>query len=242
MPDWNPEPIWKGEEAFIIGGGPSLRGFDWSLLIDEHTVGCNNAFRLGPEVCKIVVFCDKKFILGEQGRPREGFYDMLSVFPNSVITNDTQLRYRPEKWILWMQRRPVGLHHDALGYNANTGAAAINVAILLGATTIYLLGFDMHLDPQRRPNWHDHQIDKPSEEVYVRMLAAFGHVSKDLRQKFPGYTVINVTDDSDLQIFSKVGTKEFWDKRKEQRQCKIQSNGGSQQQCGQPQSQLSLVC
>jgi hypothetical protein len=214
MPEWMPEPIWEGQEAFVIGGGPSLRGFDWSLLRDENTVGCNNAFRLGPDICKICFFADRKFIFSGPNKPRKGFYDELAKFPNPVVTNDTQLKTRPEPWIKWMPRKPKGLHRDAIGYNANSGACAINLALLLGAKTIYLLGIDMHLDDKGQSNYHEHLIDKPSREVYHRMLGSFGHVSKDLLAKFPECKVINVNKNSALRVFAKVDPDVFWKERK----------------------------
>ena len=214
MPEWKPEPIWKGEEAFVIGGGTSLRGFDWSSLKDENTIGCNNAFRLGPDICDVCVFVDRKFIFSGPNQLRKGYYDELAKFPNPVVTNDTQLKTRPEPWIKWMPRRPKGLHLDALGFNANCGATAINLALLFGAKTIYLLGIDMHLDKDGHPNWHAHQIDKPSKEVYERMLATFGHVSKDLAVKFPGCKVFNVNKNSNLMVFPKLDPDVFWAGRK----------------------------
>jgi len=215
MPEWKPEPIWKGEDAFIIGGGTSLREFDWDLLRDENTIGCNSAFRLGVEICKICVFVDRKWLFDAPNHPRKGYHDELAKFPGLVITNDTQLKGRPEPWINWMQRRPRGLHHDSLGYNANCGATAINVALLLGATTIYLLGIDMHLDDNKKPNWHNYVIDKASKDVYARMLAAFGHVSKDLALKFPDCKVLNINKDSALRLFPILDPDIFWAERKE---------------------------
>jgi len=208
---WNPEPIWQGQDAFIIGGGPSLRNFDWELLRDENTIGCNNAFRLGPEICKVCVFVDRKFLYDGK-KPRVGVYEELAKFTGPVVTNCNQLIGCNEPWIKIMQRQTRGLHRDALGYNASSGATAINLALLFGANNIYLLGFDMHLDDNNNPNWHNFQIDKPSKDVYARMLVAFGYVNRDLKEKFPNCSVVNVTDDSSLIVFPKIGTKEFWAK------------------------------
>lgn len=216
MPEWKPELIWKNQDVFIIGGGTSLQTFDWSLLKNEKTIGCNNAFRLGTDICDVCVFVDRKFIFDAPNHPRSGFYDKLAEYgkTNLVVTNDTQLKTRKEPWINWMLRRPRGLHYDALGYNANCGAVAINVALLMGAATIYLLGIDMHLGENKRPNWHSHIIDKPSEEVYGRMLASFGWVKKDLELKFPGRRVFNVNANSNLQIFPKLDPEIFWAERR----------------------------
>jgi len=213
---WKPELIWQGKEAFIIGGGPSLREFDWDLLREENTIGCNNAFRLGPEICKVCVFVDYKFLFNGP-KPRDGTYEQLAKYAESgglVVTNNNQLIGRKELWLKMMKRQTRGLHLDALGFNSSAGATAVNLALLFGAVQIYLLGFDMHLDSKGKPNWHDHQIDKPNNEVYSRMLLAFGYVARDLKTKFPNVSVINVTDDSALTSFPKVKTKDFWDERK----------------------------
>jgi len=213
MPRWEPKPIWAGRDCFIVGGGPSLRGFDFSLLRAERAIGCNNAFRLGPDICDYCVFVDRKFIIGPDGKPRSGFYDGLAEFGNPVITSEPRLRDRPERWLYWYPRKARGLHRDARGYNYNCGATAINAALLLGATTVYLLGFDMHLGDRGEPNWHSHLIDRPSPNVYFRMLAAFAHVKRDLVEKFPGCRVVNVNDDSALKCFPTVGTAQFWAER-----------------------------
>lgn len=217
MPEWKPTPIWDGQDVFIIGGGTSLRDFDWPRLHDENTIGCNNAFRLGPKVCKVCIFVDRKFILEVNKRPRFGFYHELEQYgqTNLVVTNDTQLKnYSMDKpWLKWMPRKPKGLFHDALGYNANCCGAAINLALLMGAKTIYLLGIDMHLGPDKKPNWHNHVIDKASEEVYIRMLATFGYVLKDLSTKFSGCKIYNINKDSNLKLFPILDPDIFWANR-----------------------------
>jgi len=213
MTAWIPKPIWQGKDVFIIGGGSSLRGFDWSLLKKEHTIGCNQAFRLGPEVCDICIFCDKKFILKDRD-PRRGFYDELAKFPNPVVTNNNQLVKYKITWLKHMPRKVRGLGTDSLGYNKNTGAAAINLALILGASTIYLLGFDMHLDTTGRPNWHDRLLDKANEKTYKGMIKGFDNLHKDLEIVFPGRKIFNVTNKSDLNIFPKINFDTFWKERR----------------------------
>ena len=36
-----PEKAWAGHPAFIIGGGTSLQGFDFTRLAGEFTIGIN---------------------------------------------------------------------------------------------------------------------------------------------------------------------------------------------------------
>ena len=47
----------ENQEVFIIGGGPSLKGFDFARLKDKTCVAVNLSFRYVPWA-KLVVFLD----------------------------------------------------------------------------------------------------------------------------------------------------------------------------------------
>jgi len=205
MPKWIPEKVWEGQDVFIIGGGNSLEHFDWNLLKAENTIGCNDAFQHGKEICKICVFGDVRWFTT--------FEQELALYKGVVFTNSQQLQKTKLPWLWTMPRKGSGLHEDALGWNANTGAEAINLALLLGAKRIFLLGFDMHLSKDGKSNWHRNRLDKPNENIYSKFLRGFVALSKDLPKKFPGVEIINVTDDSGLNLFPKIGIEEFWKER-----------------------------
>jgi len=208
MPQWRPMPEWAGSSAFIIGGGPSLKTFDWNLLESEMTIGCNDAFKLGVDICKICIFGDVKwFRIHKQD---------LEIYHNNkgvVFTNSTQLQRSRIPWLWLMPRKFYGLHTEALGWNSNTGAVAVNLALILGASPIYLLGFDMHESKEGKPNWHEHRIEKHNGEVYNKFLKGFDRVAIDLKKKFPSQEVINVTKDSALDVFPKMDSDKFWERR-----------------------------
>ncbi len=205
MPKWIPEKKWDGQEAFIIGGGDSLKTFDWNLLKPLLTIGCNDAFIYGFEICKLCVFGDRKWFKKHRLA--------LEKYKGVVFTNVTQLFNTNIPWVWTMDRGSKGLHHDALGWNYSTGAVALNLALLLGAIKIYLIGFDMQLGEKGNANWHDNSLDKPDADVYNKFITGFKRISKDLI-KFPGAEVFNVTDNSLLDVFPKIGVKEFWENRK----------------------------
>lgn len=206
MPRWIPEEIWKNQDVFIIGGGHSLEHFDWKLLENENTIGCNDAFKHGKEICKVCIFGDIKWFAS--------FERDLSRYKGTVFTNCLQLQKTKLPWLWTMPRKGSGLYEDALGWNGNTGAEAINLALLLGAKRVYLLGFDMHLSKDGKSNWHHNRLNKPDKDVYTKFLKGFKKLVIDLGKKFPGVQIINVTDDSDLNLFSKIGVDEFWKERK----------------------------
>jgi len=205
MPRWKPEPKWQGQDVFVIGGGASLKSFDWNLLKPELTVGCNTAFMLGPEICKACLIGDFKCF--------DKFQKELAQYSGAIFSNAPELSNSKVPWLCIVPRKQIGLHTDALGWNGNTGASAINLALLLGAKRVFLLGFDMKLSGQGEHNWHDRRIDKTGAEVYDRFLNNFGYVAADLPTKFPGCEVINVTKDSSLGMFPKVDADEFWKER-----------------------------
>ena len=205
MPHWQVTESWKGQDVFIIGGGTSLKGFDWKLLENECTIGCNTAFTLGEKICEICVFGDYKWF--------HKYQNELQNYKGILFTNLGQLRNTRLNWLWTMPRKGKGLGTNALGWNRNTGALAINLALVLGAQRVFLLGFDMHLSGDGKSNWHNRLINRPSKTVYEKFIEAFTRVSIDLKKVFPGREIINVTDDSDLDIFPKVGCKEFWKER-----------------------------
>ena len=198
MSYWDPQAIWEGEDCYIIGGGPSLKTFDWELLRGRNTIGCNSSFLLGVDFCEVCVFGDAKFWRAHSER--------LKYYGGLVVTNLPALASEETPpWVKVMKRRARGLHTDALGWNANTGALAINLALLLGASRIFLLGFDMKLGEEGEVNWYEQHLDKPNPRSYKRFTKGFGWVAMDLRRKFPDRQVFNVTDDSDLKRFPLVG-------------------------------------
>lgn len=206
MPFWTPEQIWKDQDVFIIGGGKSLFSFDWSLLKNEFTIGCNDAYILGADVCKLCIFGDMKWF---NIHKKDLFHYKGVLFSNSPAMCQKKL-----SWVWTMERTSTGLYKDSLGWNFNTGASAVNLALLLGAKNIFLLGFDMHLSKDGKSNWHDNNIDKPNEEIYFKFLDGFDKLAADLPRKFPGVKVFNVTDDSSLNLFPKLEVDKFWNCRK----------------------------
>jgi hypothetical protein len=212
MPIWNPEPIWKDQDVFIIGGGNSLRvdAFNWNLLVPEFTVGCNDAYLLGADICKVCVFGDLSWFNSHK--------DKLASYEGRVFTNDSHLYgVKAYPWLWTMKRTPQGLHTDALGWNENTGAVAINLALLLGTKRIFLLGYDMKRI-QGKANWHDDNVRPAATKphIYEGFARSFRYVVRDWKAKFSDREIVNVTRDSALppSAFPWVDPDVFWKERK----------------------------
>ncbi len=100
-----------------------------------------------------------------------------------------------------MDRRDYGLHRDALGFGHNSGCGAINLALLLGARRVYLLGYDCKLGADGRSNWHPHTVDAPNSEVYPQFLEGFAAIARTLPVVFPGAEILNCTEGSAIPFF-----------------------------------------
>lgn len=199
---WEPQPLWAGKEAFIIGGGSSLRTFDWNLIKGKLTIGCNAAYLLGEDVCRVCIFGDMSFFRAHEAG--------LRAFKGPIFTNLKQHHRDNISWLYTLERRNRGLHSQALGWNQNTGAMAINLALILGAKKIVLLGFDMKIQGVQS-NWHDHYGAKNKPPTYMKFRLAFREVVEDWKAKFADREIINVNDDSDLEGFPKVPLKTFFE-------------------------------
>lgn len=199
MPKWDPSSEWEGEDAYIVGGGPSLAHFNWGLIRGKNTIGCNSAYILGVDIVKIVIFADylwwKK--IGEKGTEKYG---------GRVVGCSDRLKTETCPWLLTMDRHPTAVLSSGrtLSYAGNTGSLALNLALILGARRVFLLGFDMKLGAEKKPNWHTLRYEGSSPEVYHRFVNEFRWVADSFPKVFPGREIWNVTDDSDLPYFPKV--------------------------------------
>lgn len=197
---WIPSEWWKGKDAFVIGGGPSLRDFNWDLLRPVLTVGCNDAYLLGPSICTVCVFGDLKWYRTHMRA--------LEKFENTVFTNQPSLHEGSPQWLMTLPRHRLGLHRSALSWGGNTGCSAINLALILGASRVFLLGFDLRVK-ESKTNWHDQNISKPNATSYVRFREGFKAIADDLPKVYPGRQVINLTPDSALEVFPKGNIEDY---------------------------------
>ena len=194
MSHFVPDQRFKGQDVYIIGGGPSLNGFKWDKLLNKNTIGCNSAFRLGSRVCGICFFSDYAWF--------EEFYKELKNYKGTLITHYPKYKDAPEDWLYWMPRgTSKGLYADRLSYCGNTGCGAINLALLLGAQRVFLLGIDCKAGKDNKQNWHPWQIEELKPSVYAKHLKGFELLAEALPEVFPGREVINLTEGSAIPFF-----------------------------------------
>ncbi len=179
---------WHGKDAFIVGGGASLKGFDFEWLLNRAMIGINDAFRLG-KVCSRMMFGDDKYWRATKWELEEYAKQGGIVYSISPMTTPNTL-----PWIHQLTRGGNGLSDNpaVIGWNHNTGAAGLNLALLLGARRVFLLGFDM-TDIGGATHWHNRRPGPTHKSSFDRFLNGFAIIVKSMG-KFPGREVFNVTN------------------------------------------------
>lgn len=193
-----PLPNWEGRVVYVIGGGPSLEGFDFTVLKDKRTIGCNHAFRLGSSICKVLCFGDDDSFWSTN-------HQELCQSGIPVVTNLPSLRWgykekgEPNRihpssidWLHWFPRVKHGLSNgEGLCWNYNTGAMAIHLALKLGAHLVCLLGFD--LCPRGgKNNWHEYGPSPRTSDVYQRHKEGLRSLAKALPVAYPRRAVVQL--------------------------------------------------
>lgn len=200
FPHYLKDGSWKGRRCFILGGGPSLKEIDLSRLRGELTIGINRALEL----------IDPTMIFSMDAR----FYGWLMA---GEFGSEVTRKYRKSAaWKIWMdthgylfgpevQTIPCPLQaanlsvETGIARGTNSGLLALKVALALGASPIYLMGFDMHHEGGRQKWWHDGYKIVQKDEVYscfLQEMEAFSHISER-----NGARIINVNPDSAVQCF-----------------------------------------
>lgn len=194
---WRAVKIWPNSTVYIIGGGPSLKDFDLSLLKKKRTIGVNNAYKLADWI-DVCWFGDSTWY--------DDHHEALDEWPGLKIHCCNRHENRPGTKRL-LRGQPLGIdpRPTHVAWNNNSGSSAINLAVHLGAKRIILLGFDMKFGEYGQNNWHnDHPKprDPKNWDPYPKFLQPFPIIKQDAEKM--GITILNATPGSALDIFPMV--------------------------------------
>ena len=197
--------VWKDETVFIIGGGPSLIGFDFTPIHERKVIGVNNSYRFGDWV-DVCWFGDLKWFHWHQKELRQSFKGI-------VAHCNTRSDLRALKWTACFARessRGLSTKPNTVRWNRCSGLSAINLAYHMGASTVFLLGFDMKHNGVQK-NWHlDHMEDQSVEKAddrYVRFLSMCKYIKRDAIKL--NLKIINGNPDSAIKEFPKMTLNQF---------------------------------
>lgn len=202
-----PDGSWRGQRCFIVGGGPSLRDFDFSRLAGELVIGVNRAYEQLD--CTVLYSMDDCFFewarrgaFGPAAADRfSGFcgFRVWAHFHGEVPTGYFGVKLNSDEGL----PRSIA---DGFSHGNNSGYSALLMAYLLGANPIYLLGFDMkHQD--RRTHWHSGYPHTTPERTLESFKVSFGRIAPELERA--GVRVVNLNPDSALDAFPKASFEDL---------------------------------
>lgn len=178
----------EAPRVWVVGGGPSLRDFDWDLLHGEVVIGANRAFEK-PHV-GITITIDPLFerlsVNGDLGsEQRLAWRDYKGVKVYAACETDPP---RSDDVILAprmtnKQDDVIPPRVDNLGKASNSGYAGVKMAWAMGAKKVYCLGFDMAGEGGQQAWFHSGYPEVRPEEIYDEyrreMDAAAPHLEAD---------------------------------------------------------------
>jgi len=188
-------PIFKGKTVYVIGGGPSLQGFNWNSLSNKSVIAINKSFMSIP-TAQVIYWTDARFYRWYKKDIDASNAVKYTINSGAPYTNDVRLL---KKGI----RHGLETDNRSLAHGDNSGYAAINLAYHLGATRIVLLGFDMGGNGNKT-HFHDgYPVNPTSKHIYEkRFVVSFPHIAEELKKK--GIKVYNASERSTLTCFTKI--------------------------------------
>jgi len=156
----------SGEKVYIIGGGPSLKDFDFSLLADKCTIAVNKSIFHVPNP-SYFISVDYTFLrkvskgLFHSITAKKFFVaDFSCSFLKEIDKQITDTRYnmvydlRDYNFLIRAQRQDgIGYTFENFRTGRNSGFCALQLAVILGFKRIYLLGVD--LNQQGKTHYHE---------------------------------------------------------------------------------------
>lgn len=231
---WRVPKLWEGGDVWILGGGPSLpKQFGvpdeiiegvrskelplstyspyMSAIHGKHVIGVNMAYLIGDWI-DMLFFGDKKWYF--TNREKVAKFKGLKVTCQSHFNKPKYVEERI-KFLAKDNHKPTGISSNPhkVSWNVNSGAAAISVAVNMGATRIILVGFDMQLGDDGKQHWHaeyktfSRKHPDGKKLPFHRHLLGFPVIAKDAREL--GVEIINACPNSAIKEFRKTTVKEL---------------------------------
>lgn len=182
--------LWPNETVVCIASGPSLTPEDVAVVRGRaRVVVVNNSYQLAPWA-DVLYAADARWWKWHKGAP-----DFQGL--KYSVTKDSA------RWpgvIVIGRGASTGLSLDTtkVCLGGNGGYQALNLAVLLGASRVVLLGYDMAVAKDGRQHWHpDHPNTMRSP--YQNFRAAYPTLVEPL--KAAGVEVINCSRQTALTCF-----------------------------------------
>jgi len=172
---------WEGGAVVLFGGGPSLTLAQVELVrcaVEDgrvHTIAINDAYRIVP-FADVNYFADSIWHNWHRARPEFVAFagEKCSIQNTGMSVDDPAVHLLRNKHFP-LHGEGISLDPGALVTGRNSGYQALNLAILAGAKTVILLGFDGQKALDGKTHWFgEHKVPEPDAayECYRRAFSA----------------------------------------------------------------------
>jgi hypothetical protein len=185
----------QGKRCFVIAGGPSLRGFDFSQLEEEYTIGIN---KINQVFHPWILFSWDKVIYN--------WYQTQLIKSPVVMVDVSNSNFDRVFYVRSPGDYGVPTEINRIYIGNHTGYAAINLALALGFSPIYLLGFDYK--PDKNKNYHVTDDWGHPKDIDNR-LERFRKEVDRYPEYVKGQEIINLNPGSALKCFPKMNFEEM---------------------------------
>lgn len=199
---WTVPQVWEHETVAILGGGPSLNRYEVEICKTKKykIIAINNSYLLDP-TADIIYFCDIRWWKWHCDNHKFTNHPGLKVTLENIDLATVYINY---KYLKNLGRLVFNFDFNVpgIGHGLNAGYQALNLAYLLGAKLIILLGIDM-AEERNKTHWHTGHPIKTMPTVYQEFyIPAFNYAAPLL--KAHGISVLNANRRSALKCFDYV--------------------------------------
>ena len=192
---------WKDEPCFLIGGGPSLQGFDFAQLEGKgRIIAVNKSFFYVP-FADMMVAMDQQFYdwvtKGQLGTPIRAAFKTFAGFKVWIDSNNSTMN-GVEFIFRWNLPELTNTMKQGVYCGNNTGVGALALACLLGCNPILLLGYDMG-HRGRKTHFHSGYLTPQAPSTTQNFIKHFEMLAGQIARK--GIKVINLNRNSRLKCF-----------------------------------------
>ena len=215
----------KESICFVVGGGPSLCGFDFSQLNGYDTIAVNKSvefiqnpthfittdytyfLKASLPIGQIKQRCKNTYFVANMSHDYMSYQNgMVIDTRNNMIYEDL---YQYTGVIQSNKSTGFGSTLNEFSSGGNSGHCGIQLALLLGYTKIYLLGFDLNSDGQTHFHQSYKETDQASFKNKVKNYAVT--LNNALSEHKGPQEIINLSSSSVLATSPHIKTQSFND-------------------------------
>lgn len=194
------KPIWTNRPAIVAATGPSLTIETAEKCRGIATIAINDAYRRLPWA-DLLYACDDRWWFQHKG--------CLDFAGEKWSSHESEKRNDKARaaetfglnLVTGKDAPGFSLDPEYIHYGSNSGFQGLNIAILMGADPIILVGFDMQTVDRQRHFFGDHPPGLCNTVNYTNFVKHFDRAAKRLP---PEIRVWNATPKSALTCFPKV--------------------------------------